>query len=88
MLRKFEFKNNGGETLSGVLEEPTTGPSRGVALFAHCFSCGKNVLAASRVSRGLRDRGFTVLRFDFTGLGESEGGTAPCIIKNRSQRSC
>ena len=73
MPRKFEFKNRNGETLSGSLEEPTAGPLRGVALFAHCFSCGKNVLAASRVARGLRDRGFTVLRFDFTGLGESEG---------------
>ena len=73
MPRKFEFKNQNGETLSGTLEEPTAGSSRGVALFAHCFSCSKNVLAASRVSRGLRERGFTVLRFDFTGLGESEG---------------
>jgi len=73
MPRKFEFRNENGQTLSGVLEEPTGGPHRGVALFAHCFSCGKNVLAASRVSRGLRQRGFTVLRFDFTGIGESEG---------------
>ena len=73
MPRKFEFKNQNGDTLSGSLEESTTGQTNGVALFAHCFSCGKNVLAASRVSRGLRERGFTVLRFDFTGLGESEG---------------
>jgi putative redox protein len=73
MPRKFQFKNNNGETLTGVLEEPSTGTDRGVALFVHCFSCGKNVLAASRISRGLRERGFTVLRFDFTGLGESEG---------------
>jgi len=73
MPKKFEFQNQNGETLAGTLEEPTVGPPRGVALFAHCFSCGKNILAASRVSRGLRDRGFTVLRFDFTGLGESEG---------------
>ena len=73
MPRKFEFKNQNGENLAGTLEEPTVGPARGVALFAHCFSCGKNVLAASRVSRGLRDRGFAVLRFDFTGLGDSEG---------------
>ena len=73
MPSKFEFKNQNGETLSGSLEEPTSGSLRGVALFAHCFSCGKNVLAASRVARGLRERGFTVLRFDFTGLGESEG---------------
>ena len=76
MSRKFEFQNHDGETLSGVLEEPTEGPSQGAALFAHCFSCNKGVLAASRVSRGLRDRGFSVLRFDFTGLGQSEGDFA------------
>lgn len=76
MSRKFEFQNHDGETLSGVLEEPIEGPSQGVALFAHCFSCNKSVLAASRVSRGLRDRGFSVLRFDFTGLGQSEGDFA------------
>ena len=52
MPKKFEFKNENGETLAGTLEEPTTGSPRGVALFAHCFSCGKNILAASRVSRG------------------------------------
>ena len=76
MATKFEFDNADGETLSGSLEIPEDGRSRGVALFAHCFSCGKNVLAASRVSRDLKDRGFTVLRFDFTGLGESEGDFA------------
>ena len=76
MSKKFEFQNQNGDTLSGTLEKPTSGPSLGVALFAHCFSCSKNILAASRVSRGLRDRGFTVLRFDFTGLGESEGDFA------------
>ena len=76
MSRKFEFKNHDGETLSGVLEEPADKPSQGVALFAHCFSCNKSVLAASRITRGLRDRGFSVLRFDFTGLGQSEGDFA------------
>ena len=73
MSRVFEFDNHNGEKLAGRLEEPTGRPARGVALFAHCFSCGKNVLAASRVSRSLRERGFAVLRFDFTGLGDSEG---------------
>ena len=75
MTTKFEFKNQNGDTLVGALEQPKD-ESLGVALFAHCFSCSKNILAASRVSRELRDRGFTVLRFDFTGLGESEGDFA------------
>jgi len=60
MPTKFEFKNQNGDTLSGSLEEPTAGLPRGVALFAHCFSCSKNVLAASRVSRGLRERRFSI----------------------------
>ena len=75
MNTKFEFKNHDGVTLAGALEEPTV-PRRGVAVFAHCFTCHKNVLAASRVSKGLRDQGFAVLRFDFTGLGQSEGDFA------------
>ena len=75
MNAKFEFKNRDGVTLAGALEEPTT-PRRGVAVFAHCFTCHKNVHAASRVSKGLRDHGFAVLRFDFTGLGQSEGDFA------------
>ncbi len=75
MGTKFEFQNDAGNTLAGTLEEPD-GPRRGVAVFAHCFTCNKNVHAASRVSRGLREQGFAVLRFDFTGLGQSEGDFA------------
>ena len=75
MKTKFEFKNRDGVTLAGALEQPSTS-RRGVAVFAHCFTCHKNVHAASRVSKGLRDQGFAVLRFDFTGLGQSEGDFA------------
>ena len=75
MATKFEFKNCDGVVLAGALEQPTA-PRRGVAVFAHCFTCHKNVHAASRVSKGLRDQGFAVLRFDFTGLGQSEGDFA------------
>ena len=75
MSTKFEFTNSDGVTLAGALEEPGTA-QRGVAVFAHCFTCHKNVHAASRVSKGLRDQGFAVLRFDFTGLGQSEGDFA------------
>ena len=69
---KFEFQNTNGDTLLGSLELPDR-PAKATALFAHCFSCNKNVLAASRISRAMRDLGFAVLRFDFTGLGQSEG---------------
>ena len=70
-----EFSNSQGVTLSGVLEIPEDTPS-GWAIFAHCFTCSKKSLAASRVARGLAERGLGVLRFDFTGLGESGGAFA------------
>lgn len=59
--------------LSGVLELPADGDPLAYALFAHCFTCTKNLPAAIEVSRALARRGFGVLRFDFSGLGDSEG---------------
>jgi len=71
----FEFLNRDGHRLSGSLEMPE-GLQRGWALFAHCFTCGKNNLAAVRIARALASTGIGVLRFDFTGLGDSEGSFA------------
>ena len=68
----FNFANTHGRELSGVLERGA-GPVRAWAVFAHCFTCDKTSLAATRVSRALAAQGIGVLRFDFTGLGESEG---------------
>lgn len=68
----FDFANPAGRKLTGVLETGP-GPVRAWAVFAHCFTCDKSSLAATRVSRALADHGIGVLRFDFTGLGESEG---------------
>jgi alpha-beta hydrolase superfamily lysophospholipase len=62
--------------LAGRLEAPRDGESRAVALFAHCFTCTKNLRAVGDISRALNGHGITVLRFDFTGLGESEGDFA------------
>ncbi|MDJ0779689.1 MAG: bifunctional alpha/beta hydrolase/OsmC family protein [Gammaproteobacteria bacterium] len=74
---KLEFENAAGETLAGLLELPEGGSSpRAYALFAHCFTCGKDIAAASRISRALAARGIAVLRFDFTGLGNSDGDFA------------
>jgi uncharacterized OsmC-like protein/pimeloyl-ACP methyl ester carboxylesterase len=70
--QKVTFTATGGEELAGRLDLPA-GPPRAVALFAHCFTCGKDVVAASRIARALNDLGIAVLRFDFTGLGESDG---------------
>src|SRR5215475_6541146 len=70
--RTFDFTGATGQKLSGHLDLPDHRP-RGYALFAHCFTCTKNSLAAVRIARALTARGFGVLRFDFTGLGGSEG---------------
>jgi len=72
---KVSFTNDRGETLAGLLERPEGRP-KAYALFAHCFTCSKNIGAASRISRALAAQGFAVLRFDFTGLGNSEGDFA------------
>ena len=74
MLRsdKVEFPGAWGAELAGRLDWPL-GPPRAFALFAHCFTCSKDVLASARISQGLAARGIAVLRFDFTGLGHSGG---------------
>jgi uncharacterized OsmC-like protein/alpha/beta superfamily hydrolase len=66
------FPGSGGDQLSVRLDLPDGEPVA-YALFAHCFTCSKDVAAAPRISRGLVERGFGVLRFDFTGLGSSGG---------------
>lgn len=71
----FNFTSADGHQLSGRLDLPG-GTPRAYALFAHCFTCTKNSIAAVRIARALTQRGIGVLRFDFTGLGESEGDFA------------
>ena len=74
---KLEFPNAAGENLAGLLELPPVGTAVAkYALFAHCFTCGKDIAAASRISRAMARRGIAVLRFDFTGLGNSDGDFA------------
>ena len=67
------FKGKDGQGLVGRLERPEGLKPRAAALFAHCFTCAKDSVAAVRVSRALAAEGFAVLRFDFTGLGHSGG---------------
>jgi uncharacterized OsmC-like protein/fermentation-respiration switch protein FrsA (DUF1100 family) len=69
---RFDFPNARGERLAALLDAPV-GEPRGYALFAHCFTCGKDVHAAKRIAQALTALGIAVLRFDFTGLGSSEG---------------
>lgn len=70
--QRIDFPGAHGSSLAGRLDVPA-GPIRAYALFAHCFTCGKDVFAASRISQALTEHGVAVLRFDFTGLGASEG---------------
>lgn len=72
---KLMFSNANGEQLAALLEQPSFGPTA-YALFAHCFTCSKDIAAASRISRALAEKGIGVVRFDFTGLGNSEGDFA------------
>jgi putative redox protein len=68
----IEFKNRDGDTLSAKIDRPEGEPLQ-YAVFAHCFTCTKNINAVRRISRALTERGIGVLSFDFTGLGRSEG---------------
>lgn len=69
---KVLFPGSQGDELAGLLEQPSE-PTKAIVLFAHCFTCGKDIAAASRISRSLVAHGFAVFRFDFTGLGSSDG---------------
>ena len=69
---RLDFPGHDGSRLAGRLELPP-GPPRAYALFAHCFTCSKEIFAAARIAEALAGRGVAVLRFDFTGLGASEG---------------
>ena len=66
------FINSVGVKLAATIEHPAV-PVKYYAIFAHCFTCGKDIIAASRVSKMLAARGVAVMRFDFTGIGDSDG---------------
>jgi uncharacterized OsmC-like protein/fermentation-respiration switch protein FrsA (DUF1100 family) len=72
---RFQFAGTGGHQLAAALDLPD-GAIAAYALFAHCFTCSKDVLAAKRIAATLAAKGIAVLRFDFTGLGSSEGDFA------------
>lgn len=72
LSEKVTFAGAQGHALAARLDRPD-GPARAYALFAHCFTCTKDVFAAQRIAAGLAEQGVAVLRFDFTGLGHSAG---------------
>src|SRR5215831_18622576 len=71
-LERFDFPNPDGLRLAALLDRPLGEPVA-YALFAHCFTCGKDNLAACRIAHALASHGIAVLRFDFTGIGASNG---------------
>lgn len=72
-IEKLTFKNKEGKALSARIEFPVEDKPLAYALFAHCFTCGKDLIASRNISRTLTSKGIAVMLFDFTGLGASEG---------------
>jgi len=70
---RVSFENPDGHRLAALLDRPVDGEPIAYALFAHCFTCSKDYKGVSRISRALARQGIAVLRFDFTGLGQSDG---------------
>ena len=70
---KLKIQNNKGLTLQAYLELPANQKPNRYAIFAHCFTCTSSLSAVKNISRALTGYGFGVVRFDFTGLGQSEG---------------
>ena len=82
---KITFTNAQGEVLSGRLDLPANEDAHNFAIFAHCFTCSKDFSAVRNVSRALASEGFGVLRFDFTGLGDSDGDFADTNFSSNVQ---
>ena len=70
--QRVQFLGHADNLLAGILELPEGSP-QGFLLFSSCFTCGKDLKAIVRISRGLADKGWGVLRYDFSGLGNSQG---------------
>lgn len=73
---KVTFENTDGDVLSGSIDLPLGGKPKAYVLFAHCFTCSKNLQAVKHISDAFTQQGMAILRFDFTGLGQSKGAFA------------
>lgn len=78
---RVRLPGGAGGTLAGVLHHPPEGP-RGAVVLAHCFTCSKDVATMTRLARAVARSGFLALRFDFTGLGESDGDFAESTVSS------
>ncbi len=81
---KITFPGHSGGLLAAKLDMPV-GPPKAFALFAHCFTCSKDIFVAACIANGLAENGFAVLRFDFTGLGMSDGEFASTNFSSNVQ---
>ncbi len=72
-FQKVSFKNSEDQELSGILDFPLIGQPKAFVLFAHCFTCSKNLKSVDHISQAFTQEGMAILRFDFTGLGQSKG---------------
>ncbi len=84
----FNFDNGRGDILSGRMELPRDAEPTHFGIFANCFTCAKEFFAPTRTSRALAERGIAMLRFDFTGLGESEGTFSDTNFTTKIQDIC
>lgn len=75
-FQKITFQNEQGNALSGRIDFPLVGKPKAFVLFAHCFTCSKNLKSVEHISQAFTQEGMAVLRFDFTGLGQSKGDFA------------
>jgi uncharacterized OsmC-like protein/alpha/beta superfamily hydrolase len=85
MQERVQFQSAAGHQLAGALHRPDAGSPRAYALFAHCFTCTRNARAAVNIAEALCGEGIAVLRFDFTGLGDSEGEFAETHFSSNVQ---
>ena len=85
MQERVQFQSSAGHQLAGALHRPDAGSPRAYALFAHCFTCTRNARAAVNIAEALCGEGIAVLRFDFTGLGDSEGEFAETHFSSNVQ---
>lgn len=85
---KVTFLNKENIQLSARLELPVDNKPHAFAVFAHCFTCNKNLMAVKNISRALTREGIAVLRFDFTGLGESDGDFSESNFSSNVQDLC
>ena len=82
--QSITFRNDAGLQLSARIDRPGNPALQFYALFAHCFTCTKNISAVRHIARALTDRGVGVFSFDFTGLGQSEGEFAEGDFSNQA----